>query len=337
MSDGSSAVVVITGASSGIGRATARKFGEDGAHVGLLARNEDGLNAAQEEIEASGGEACVVPTDVTDYEQIEEAAEQIEDEFGPIDIWINDAMTTVYSSFLDLDPEEFERVTDVTYLGAVHGSRVALERMVPRDTGKLVQVGSAIAYRGIPLQSAYSGSKYAIRGFTESLRTELLRDDSGVDITMVQLPGLNTPQFEHCRSHLDEHPQPVPPIYQPEVAADAIHWAAHHDRRELYVGRASLKTIWGNKYVPWLVDRYLARTAFGGQKADLAYDPDRPDNLYEPVSGDPGAHGSFDDQAVRSSQQLWLSKHRRYLGIVAVLLGVIVAWLWGNSEENDEE
>lgn len=336
MSDGSSEVVVITGASSGIGRATARKFGEDGAHVGLLARNEDGLDAAREEIESSGGEALTVQTDVTEYEQIEEAAERVEDRFGPIDIWINDAMTTVYSSFLDLEPDEFERITDVTYHGAVYGSRVALERMISRETGKIVQVGSAMSYRGIPLQSAYSGSKYAIRGFTESLRSELLHDDSGVDITMVQLPGHNTPQFNHCRSHLDEHPQPVPPIYQPEVAADAIYWAAHHDRRELYVGRSSLKTIWGNKFAPWLVDRYLARTAYGGQKSDLEYDPDRPDNLYDSVSGDPGAHGPFDDQAVRSSQQLWLTKHRQHLGIIATVLGVLFARFWLNNEKNEE-
>jgi NAD(P)-dependent dehydrogenase (short-subunit alcohol dehydrogenase family) len=329
-------VVVITGATSGIGRATARKFGEEGAHVGLLARGEDGLDATAEEIEESGGEALPIETDVAEYEQVEEAAEQVESEFGPIDIWINDAMTTVYSSFLDLDPEEFERVTEVTYLGAVHGSRAALDRMVPRDEGKLVQVGSAIAYRGIPLQSAYSGSKHAIRGLTQSLRAELLRDDSAVDITIVQLPGLNTPQFEHCRSHLDEHPQPVPPIYQPEVAADAIHWAAYHDRRELYVGRATLKTIWGNKFAPWLVDRYLARTAYGGQKADLEYDPDRPDNLHEPVSGDPGAHGPFDTEAVQSSQQLWLTKHRRSLGITLALslFGGLLAWLMRDSDES---
>ncbi len=328
-------VVVITGATSGIGRATARKFGEDGARVGLLARGEDGLEGTKEDIEDAGGEALAIPTDVAEYEQVEDAAEQVEDEFGPIDIWINDAMTTVFSPFLDIEPEEFERVTEVTYLGAVHGSRAALSRMVPRDEGKLVQVGSAIAYRGIPLQSAYSGAKFAIRGMTDSLRTELLRDDSDVGITMVQLPGLNTPQFEHCRSHLDDYPQPVPPIYQPEVAADGIHWAAYHDRRELYVGRATLKTIWGNKIAPWLVDRYLARTAYEGQMADFDYDPDRPDNLEEPVPGDPGAHGPFDETAVRSSQQLWLSKHRRHIGVVLSLMGVLLAWLGMNDWIDD--
>ena len=331
-----SKVVVITGATSGIGRATARKFGEDGARVGLLARGEDGLSGAKEDIEEAGGEALAIQTDVADYDQVEDAAEQIEDEFGPIDIWINDAMTTVFSPFLDIEPEEYKRVTEVTYLGAVHGSRAALSRMVPQEEGKLVQVGSALSYRGIPLQSAYCGSKFAIRGMTDSLRTELLHDDSDVGITMVQLPGLNTPQFEHCRSHLDDYPQPVPPIYQPEVAADAIHWAAHHDRRELYVGRSTLKTIWSNKIAPWLVDRYLARTGYSGQMADFEYDPDRPDNLAEPVSGDPGAHGPFDQTAVRSSQQLWLSKHRQGLGVTLGLFGLLLLRLgwrdWKDAE-----
>ncbi|HET7324111.1 MAG TPA: SDR family oxidoreductase, partial [Halococcus sp.] len=304
--------------------------------VGLLARGEDGLEGAKEDIEEAGGEALTIQTDVADYEQVEDAAAQVEDEFGPIDIWINDAMTTVFAEFLDIEPDEYERVTEVTYLGAVNGSRAALSRMVPRDDGKLVQVGSAISYRGIPLQSAYSGAKFAIRGMTDSLRTELLHNDSNVDITMVQLPGVNTPQFDHCRGHLDEYPQPVPPIYQPEVAADGIHWAAHHDRRELYVGRATLKTIWGNKIAPWLADRYLARTGYSGQFSDLDYDPDRPDNLFEPVSGDPGAHGAFDRQAVRSSQQLWLSKHRRHLGVALALLCVVLAW-FGLEDWMDDE
>lgn len=326
MSDGD--VVVITGATSGIGRATARKFGEDGARVGLLTRGKDGLKGAKTEIEEAGGEALCIPTDVAEYDQVEEATERIEAEFGPIDIWINDAMTTVFSAFLDIEPEEYRRVTEVTYLGAVHGSRAALSRMIPRDSGKLVQVGSALSYRGIPLQSAYCGSKFAMRGMTESLRTELLHDDSDVNVTMVQLPGVNTPQFEHCRAHLDEHPQPVPPIYQPEVAADAIHWAAYHDRREIYVGRASLKTIWGNKLLPWVVDRYLARTAYDGQFADIEYDPDRPDNLYEPIAGDPGAHGPFDAEALPNSVQLQLTKHRRYIGTVAAVFLAVLTRLW---------
>lgn len=315
-------VVAITGASSGIGRAVARKFGEEGANVGLLARSTDGLEGAKDDVESAGGEAITVPTDVSEYDQVEEAAERIEDEFGPIDIWINDAMTTVFSEFVDIEPEEYRRVTEVTYLGAVHGSRVALDRMIPRDDGKLVQVGSALSYRGIPLQSAYCGSKFAIRGFTESLRTELLHDDVDVDVSMVQLPGVNTPQFDHCRSHVDEHPQPMPPMYQPEVAADAIHWAAHNDRRELYVGRSTLKTIWGNKIAPWLVDRYLARTGYDGQFTGGNVTDE--DNLFDPLSGDPGAHGNFDDQATDDSLQLELSKHRGGLGLALGLLAVAI-------------
>ena len=338
-SAGQSDVVVITGATSGIGRATARKFGEDGARVGLLARGEDGLDGTKADIETAGGEALAIPTDVSNHEEVEAAAGEVEDEFGPIDIWINDAMTTVYSSFLDLDPEEFERITDVTYIGAVNGSRAALSRMTERDEGKLVQVGSALSYRGIPLQSAYCGSKFAMRGMNESLRAELLADDSDVDITMVQLPGLNTPQFEHCRSHLEDYPQPVPPMYQPEVAADGIHWAAYNDRRELYIGRATLKTIWGNKFVPWFVDRYLAWTAVDGQKADLPYDPDRPENLHEPVDGDPGARGPFNDQATNVSQQLWLAKHRHHLGVaLSMIVGLLaLVGVAGSGEDGTED
>lgn len=320
-----SRVVVITGATSGVGRATARKFGRDGARVGLLARDTDALDGTKEDVESLGGEAVDIPTDVSEYDQVDRAATRVEEEFGAIDVWINNAMTTVFGEFLDVSPEEYARVTDVTYHGAVNGSRAALERMAPRDEGTLVQVGSALSYRGIPLQSAYCGSKFAVRGFTESLRAELLHEDSDVDVTMVQLPGVNTPQFEHCRAHLDQHPQPVAPIYQPEVAADAVHWAAEADRRELYVGRPALKTIWGNKLVPWLVDRYLARTAYGGQVADLDYDPDRADNLTDPVPGDPGAHGPFDDRAVAGSLQLELAKHRRVVGLALVVVGAAAA------------
>lgn len=323
-----SEVVVVTGATSGVGRATARKFGEEGAKVGLLARSTDGLDGAKADVEDAGGEALAVPTDVSEYEQVEEAADRVEEEFGAIDVWVNDAMTTVFGEFLDVDPEEFARVTEVTYLGAVNGSRAALDRMVDRDEGTLVQVGSALSYRGIPLQSAYCGSKFAMRGFTESLRTELIHDDSDVDVTMVQLPGVNTPQFDHCRSLPDAHPQPVPPIYQPEVAADAVHWAAHNDRREVYVGKSTTKTIWGNKLVPWFLDRVLASTAYDGQFADVDYDEDRPDNLYEPVSGDPGAHGSFDEQAVDHSLQLEATKNRRWLGAALALVAALAVKLY---------
>lgn len=327
MSAGSGDVVVVTGASSGVGRAVARKFGEDGARVGLLARGEDGLAGAKADVEDAGGEAVTVRTDVSDYEQVEEAADRVEEAFGPIDVWVNDAMTTVFSEFLDVEPEEYERVTEVTYLGTVHGTRAALSRMTERDEGSLVQVGSALAYRGIPLQSAYCGSKFAVRGFTESIRTELRHDDSNVDVTMVQLPAVNTPQFEHCRSKMDEHPQPVPPIYQPEVAADAVHWAAYNDRRELYVGRSAVKTIWGNKIAPWLADRMLADSGYSGQFSGKPYDPDRPDNLYEPVAGDPGAHGEFDARSLSSSVQLELSKNRGAVGAALALVAVLAGWV----------
>ena len=325
----SAEVVVVTGATSGVGRATAQEFARHGASVGLLARGNDGLEGAVEDVEAVGGRALAVETDVTDYEQVEEAAERVESEFGPIDVWVNNAMTTVFSRFPDLDSEEYERVTDVNYHGTVYGTQVALDRMRERDEGSIVQVGSALAYRGIPLQSAYCGSKHAIQGFTESLRTELLHDDSGIELTMVQLPAVNTPQFEHSRSHIDEHPQPVPPIYQPEVAADAIYWAAHHQRRELYVGRPAVKTIWGNKLLPSVAAEYLARTGFDSQFSDLPYDPDRPDNLFSPVPGDPGAHGKFDDRAVSRSVQLELSKNRRQIGagVLLALFAALIAWV----------
>jgi NAD(P)-dependent dehydrogenase (short-subunit alcohol dehydrogenase family) len=325
----SAEVVVVTGATSGVGRATAKEFAKHGARVGLLARSDDGLDGAVEDVEAAGGRALAVETDVTDYEQVEAAAEEIESELGPIDVWVNNAMTTVFSRVPDLDPEEYERVTDVNYHGTVYGTQVAIDRMRERDEGSIVQIGSALAYRGIPLQSAYCGSKHAIQGFTESLRTELLHDDSGIELTMVQLPAVNTPQFEHSRSHIDEHPQPVPPIYQPEVAADAVYWAAHHQRRELYVGRPAVKTIWGNKLVPSFVAEFLARTGFDSQFSDLPYDPDRPDNLFSPVPGDPGAHGAFDDRAVSNSLQLELSKNRREIGAGAVLglLALVIAWV----------
>ena len=322
---GGSEVVVVTGATSGVGRAVARKFGEDGARVGLLARGSDGLSATKRDVEDAGGEAVTVETDVAEYDQVERAADRVEEAFGPVDVWVNNAMATVFSEFTDIDPVEFERVTQVTYLGAVHGTQVAVDRMRERG-GSLVQVGSALSYRGIPLQSAYCGSKFAMRGFTESVRTELLHDD--VDVTMVQLPAINTPQFERARSHMHEHPQPVPPIYQPEVAADAVHWAAHNDRREVYVGRSTVKTIWGNKIAPWFADRFLARTGYESQFADVPYDDDRPDNLFSPVAGDPGAHGAFDDESLARSLQLELTKNRpavvlAVLTLVAAVAGVL--------------
>jgi short-subunit dehydrogenase len=282
----------------------------------LLARNEDGLQGARKEVEAAGGKALVLPTDVADPEQVEAAAQRVEEAFGPIDIWINDAMTTIFSEFRNISAEEFKRATEVTYLGYVYGTMSALKRMLPRDKGTIVQVGSALSYRAIPLQSAYCGAKFAIRGFTDSLRTELMHEGSNVHVTMPQLPGLNTPQFDHCRSKMPYRPQPVPPIFQPEVAADAIYWAAHHRRREMYVGTSSVLTILGNKVAPWLADRYLARTAYSSQQtSEPMGDSYRPGNLFENVSGDRGAHGRFDGQAHASSPQVWATKNRRWLAL----------------------
>ncbi len=247
-------VVAITGASAGVGRATVREFAKrsPGARIGLLARNGDGLEGAKREVEAAGGEALAIPTDVADAGRVEEAARRIEEELGEIDVWVNDAMATVFSPFKEVSPEEYRRATEVTYLGYVYGTMAALKRMLPRDRGTIVQVGSALSYRGIPLQAAYCGAKFAIRGFTDSVRTELMHEGSNVHLTMVQLPALNTPQLDVGRTHLPRHPQPVPPIFQPEVAADAIYWAAHHKRREVYVGTPTVATILGNKAAPWL-------------------------------------------------------------------------------------
>lgn len=318
-------VVVVTGASAGIGRATARLFGEHGAHVGLLARNEDGLEGARREIEAAGGKALPIPTDVADHEQVEAAAQRVEEEFGPIHTWVNVAMTTIFSPLKEITAEEFKRATEVTYLGYVYGTMSALKRMLPRDRGTIVQVGSALSYRGIPLQSPYCGAKFGIRGFTDSVRTELMHEGSNVRVTMPQLPGLNTPQFDHCRSKMAYHPRPVAPIYQPEVAADAIYWAAHHKRREMYVGASTVLTILGNKLAPWAADWYLARTGYQGQQtSEPVQGSYRPGNLFEPVSGDRGAHGGFDGQAHTSSPQVWATKNRGWLA----LAGAAGATLW---------
>jgi NAD(P)-dependent dehydrogenase (short-subunit alcohol dehydrogenase family) len=311
-------VVVITGASAGVGRATAREFARHGAHVGLLARGLDGLEAARREVEDMGGRALALPTDVADAERVEAAAAEVEEKFGPIDVWINNAMTSVFSPIKEMRPEEFKRVTEVTYLGVVYGTLAALKRMLPRDRGVIVQVGSALAYRGIPLQAAYCGAKHAIQGFVESLRCELLHDKSSVRVTMVQMPALNTPQFRWVKSRLPHKAQPVPPIFQPEVAARAIHYAAHHDRREMYVGMPTVEAIIGNKIAPGLLDHYLARTGYESQQTDEPADPDRPNNLWEPVPGDHGAHGVFDDRANDHSLQLWADTHRGLLALVGL-------------------
>jgi len=315
-------VVVITGASAGVGRATARNFARHGARIALLARGTDGLEAAQREVEELGGTAIVVPVDVANAEQVEAAAARVEIDLGKIDIWINNAMTSVFSPIKEMTPEEFRRVTEVTYLGCVYGTLAALKRMLPRDRGVIVQVGSALAYRGIPLQSAYCAAKHAVQGFCDSLRCELLHDNSGVRLTMVQLPALNTPQFGWVKSRLPRKAQPVPPIFQPEVAAEAIYFAAHNPRREFYVGAPSVAVIVANKFVPGLLDHYLARTGYDSQQYDGAEDPNRPNNLWQPVPGDHGAHGAFDARARSWSPQLWTSEHRTLVALAAIGLGI---------------
>ena len=308
-------VVVVTGASGGVGRAIAHAFGKRGAHVALLARGEKGLEDCRREVESFGGRALVVPTDVADHKQVEAAADRVEAELGPIDIWVNDAMATVFARFVDTTPEEFTRATQVTYLGTVYGTMAALSRMTARNRGTIVQVGSALSYRGIPLQAAYCGSKFGIRGFTDSIRTELRHDRSRVHITMVQLPGVNTTQFNWCRNKLPNHPQPVPPIYQPEIPAEAVYWAAHHRRRELWVGYSTLQAIVGTKLSALAGDIYLARTGFDGQQMkDHPVSPNRPDNLYEPVPDKAATHGIFDAQAKQRSPQLWMATHRGAVG-----------------------
>ena len=317
-------VVVVTGASAGVGRAVAHAFAKRGAQVGLLARDRRKLDATQREVESLGGRAIAIPTDVADFAQVEAAAEAVEAQLGPIDVWVNDAMATIFARFVEIEPEEFKRATEVTYLGAVHGTMAALRRMVPRNRGVVVQVGSALAYRAIPLQSAYCGAKFAMRGFTDSVRTELLHDGSDVWITMVQLPALNTPQFGWCRTKLPNHPQPVPPIYQPEVAADAVYWAAHQRRREIDVGLSSVKAIVGNKIAPRFADWYLARTGFKSQQIE-DMPVERPaGNLFDPVP-EGSTHGIFDAQARTRSYQLWATTHRPLLAAAAAGLAGAVA------------
>ena len=314
--------VVITGASAGVGRATVRKFARHGARIGLLARGVDGLKAAQREVEELGGEALMIPTDVANADQVEAAVARIEAELGEIDIWINNAMTSVFSPIKEMTPDEFRRVTEVTYLGCVYGTLAVLKRMLPRNRGVIVQVGSALAYRGIPLQAAYCAAKHAIQGFCDSLRCELIHDNSNVKVTMLQMPALNTPQFGWVKSRLPRKAQPVPPIFQPEVAAEAIYFAAHNPRREFYVGMPSVKAIVANKIAPGLLDHVLARSGYDSQQYDGAEDPNRAHNLWQPVPGDHGAHGAFDARAQNWSPQLWTSEHRAALALGLVALGI---------------
>jgi short-subunit dehydrogenase len=312
-------VVVVTGASAGVGRAVAREFGKRRARVGLIARGTDGLEAARREIEAYGGQAIVLPADVAEADKVELAAAEVEKTFGPIDIWVNNAMASVFSPIWDMQADEIRRATEVTYLGTVYGTMAALKRMLPRDRGTIVQVGSALAYRSIPLQSAYCGAKHAIVGFTDSLRCELIHRKSHVHLTVAHLPAMNTPQFGWVKSRLPNKARPVPPIYEPEVAARAIYWAAHHKRREIEVGWPTVEAITGNKVFPGLLDRYLGKTGFASQQTGEPRDPSQPDNLWHPVPGDHGSHGRFTGRSRSSSVQTWLTLHRSGVGIGAAL------------------
>lgn len=318
-------VVVVTGASAGVGRAVVRAFAKRKARIGLVARGRDGLEGAKREVEAAGGEAIAIPTDVADPAQVEAAAEQTEQAFGPLDIWVNDAMVSVFTPVRELRPEEIKRVTEVTYLGAVYGTMAALRRMYPRDEGAIVQVGSALAFRSIPLQAAYCGAKHALAGFTESLRCELLHEHSGVAVTMVHMPALNTPQFGWVRNRLPRRPQPVPPIYQPELAAEAVLHAAFHPRRkQILVGGSTVVAVEGNKVASAWMDRYLGKTGYESQQTGEPSDPNQPDNLFSPVAGDHGARGRFDSRSRPRSYQLQLNQHAG-----AVLAGAgLAAAIW---------
>jgi NAD(P)-dependent dehydrogenase (short-subunit alcohol dehydrogenase family) len=318
-------VVVITGASAGVGRATARELARQGARLGLIARGPDGLDATRREVESLGGEALALPADVADAARVEEAAGLVEDRLGPIDVWINNAMASVFSPVREMEADEYRRVAEVTYLGAVHGTLAALRRMLPRDRGVVVQVGSALAYRAIPLQSAYCAAKHAVAGFTESLRTELLHDGSRVHVTMVHLPALNTPQFDWVKSRLPRRAQPVPPIFQPEVAARAIVWAARQRRREVWVGGPTVRAILADRLAPGYADRRLAATGYDAQQTDEPADPARPHNLWRPLAGDRGAHGRFDDRAADRSLQLWATRHRRSVALAGLGAAALAA------------
>jgi short-subunit dehydrogenase len=296
-----------------LGRAIAREFGKHKASVGLISRNQERLETAKKEIEQCGGRALVLPLDVADAQAVEDAAQRVEEEFGPIDTWVNNAMVSVFSPIEEMEPQEFKRVTEVTYLGVVYGTLAALKRMRRRDRGTIVQVGSALAYRSIPLQSAYCAAKHAIAGFTDSLRCELVHQRSHIHVTMVQMPALNTTQFGWVKSRLPRKAQPVPPIFQPEVGARAVYWAAHHRRREVWVGASTVAAITGQKFIPGLLDDYLGRTGYDAQQHDGRQDPNSPNNLWDSVPGDFGAHGIFDERSHSRSVELWLGTHRNWL------------------------
>lgn len=333
--EGTPEVVVVTGASAGVGRAVARRFAQEGAHIGLVARGMDGLEGTKQDVERLGGRAVICQTDVADAAAVERAAELVENEFGPVDIWINNATTSVFSPVTEMQPEEYRRVTEVTYLGVVYGTQAALKRMLPRGQGTILQVGSALAYRAIPLQSAYCAAKHAIQGFTESLRCELIHDESDVHVTMVHLPAVNTPQFGWNKSRLPNHPQPVPPIFQPEVIAEAIFYAAHARRRDMSVGLPTVLAIYGNKIAPGLGDWYLGSQGYESQQTDEPVDPNRPNNLWDPVAGDHGAHGIFDERSYEFSPQAWANTHRGLVALAGAgaLAGVALLWKFLASAE----
>jgi NAD(P)-dependent dehydrogenase (short-subunit alcohol dehydrogenase family) len=325
--------VVVTGASAGLGRAISRVFGKEGANVGLIARNPEALQRARMEVEHLGGRALVLPLDVSDADAVENAASEVERVFGPIDVWVNNAMVSVFSPVKEVEAREYRRVTEVNYLGYVHGTQAALRRMLPRNRGRIIQIGSALAVRSIPLQSAYCASKHAIVGFTDSLRCELRHDKSRVNVCVVQMPAMNTPQFTWVKSRLDRKPQPVPPIYEPEVGARVVLRAAttKYPRREYWVAASTVKAILGQKAVPGLLDRYLGKTGYDAQQRDEKEDPERPDNVWEFVPGDHGAHGPFDAEAHKSSIQVGLDLHRGWLLGALALTGM---WLLCRSFVN---
>jgi NAD(P)-dependent dehydrogenase (short-subunit alcohol dehydrogenase family) len=316
-------VVVITGADAGVGRATARHFADAGDHIGLIGRDTVRLGQAADEVRRLGGAAVACPTDVADAAQVEAAAESVEAALGRIDVWINNAMATIYSPFRKISAEDFKRATEVTYLGTVYGTMAALRRMKDKDRGIIIQVGSALAYRAIPLQSPYCGAKFAIRGFTDALRSELLHDRSKIRVTMVHLPALNTPQFEWGKNLMPTRPQPVPPIFDPEMAAKAIFWASRHQRREVYVGWPTIKAIWANKFIPGILDHYLARAGYAGQQSGQPASPSDPDNLWQPVAGELEAHGRFEQCAKPGTLQLWATLYRE-----PITIALLAAGLW---------
>ena len=330
-------VVVVTGASAGVGRAAVQAFAAKGADVGLIARGRDGLLGAKRDVERAGGRGLVLPLDVSDHEAVDEAADMVEQKLGPIDVWVNNAMVSVFSPVLEMEPEEYQRVTDVTYLGVVYGTLAALRRMKERNRGAIVQVGSALALRSIPLQSAYCAAKHAILGFTDSLRCELFHDKIRVHLSVVHMPALNTPQFSWVKSRLPNQPQPVPPIFQPEVAARAIVYAAERHPRELWVGAPTVKAIVGQMFIPGILDHYLGKTGYLAQQTNEPVSCHRTDNLWKPVPGDHGAHGTFDSRARETSSELWTRTHLGLLsGLALIAGGAIAAGFKSRSQKREE-